>query len=321
MPLLEIQNLTVSFRLPGGQKLTAVNEVSLCVNQGEITGLVGESGCGKTTLGLAALGLVPPQSGSIRFKGSQVTGLRGAALKSFRRQAQMVFQDPYGSLNPRMTVGAAIEEALKVHRMVRRSERPARLRELLELVGLQPEFAARYPHEFSGGQRQRIGIARALALEPELVVADEPVSALDVSVQVQVLNLMRDLQIKFGLAYLFVAHDLAVVRYLCQRVYVMYLGNIVEEAIADTLFNSPAHPYTRALIAAAPSVEKGLSMRAKRGRMTVLEGEAPSALRPLKGCLFHPRCPNARSICREEEPQLRRLSENHAVACHFAMGT
>ena len=318
MSLLEINNLTVSFRQPGGKSLRALSSVSLRVEPGEIVGLVGESGCGKSTLGLAALGLLKPQTGRILFQGKDVSTLRGRELQAFRRQAQMVFQDPYGSLNPRLTIGAAIDEALKVHNMKKRSLRRARVAELLELVGLQPEYASRYPHEFSGGQRQRVGIARALALAPTLLVADEPVSALDVSVQVQILNLMKELQSRFNLAYLFVAHDLAVVRYLCSRVYVMYLGRIVEEAPADTLFKRSAHPYTQALMAVAPDVEKELSRRTGASRMAILAGEIPSTMHTLPGCAFHPRCPNVRDRCRAEQPDLRPLSEEHLAACHFA---
>lgn len=318
MPLLETEKLNVSFRLPGGRILDAVTDVSLRVESGEITALVGESGCGKSTLGLAALGLLKPRSGYVRFQGREVASLRGAALRAFRRQAQMIFQDPYGSLNPRMTIGAAMEEALKTHRLGRRAARRERVRELLGLVGLAPEYAARYPHEFSGGQRQRVGIARALSLNPALIVADEPVSALDVSVQVQILNLMKDLQEKFNLAYLFVAHDLAVVQYLCHRVYVMYLGRIVEEAPAAILFNKPAHPYTRALLAVAPDVDKGLHRRKTRAKMAVLPGEIPSGIEKISGCQFHPRCPNVRDRCKVECPDLRKSAQGHLVACHFA---
>jgi oligopeptide/dipeptide ABC transporter ATP-binding protein len=318
MPLLETENLNVTFRLPGGRRLAAVTDVTLHVEPGEIVGLVGESGCGKSTLGLAALGLIQTQGGRVRFQGRDVAALRGADLQAFRRQAQMIFQDPYGSLNPRLTVGAAIEEALKVHRLGARAVRRGRVRELLELVGLSPDYAGRYPHEFSGGQRQRVGIARALALSPALVVADEPVSALDVSVQVQILNLMKDLQERLNLAYLFVAHDLAVVRYLCRRVYVMYLGRIVEEAPADALFSRPAHPYTQALLAVVPDVDKGLRQRQAQTKRAVLAGEIPSAFQTLPGCPFHPRCPNVRDRCRMERPDLRPLSGGQAAACHFA---
>lgn len=317
MSLLEITDLNVRFKAGHGRQVRAVNGVSLSVERGESVGLVGESGCGKSTLGNAALRLVPVQSGAIRFEDQDVLALARRALFHYRRRAQMIFQDPYGSLNPRLAVGAAIEECLVVHRLGNRLERKQRVRDLLHTVGLDPDYAARYPHEFSGGQRQRIGIARALALDPVFVIADEPVSALDVSVQAQILNLMKDLQQSRGLAYLFIAHDLAVVRYMCDRVLVMYAGRIVEAAEADALFAHPAHPYTQALLSAVPDVEKGLRARAAGARREIVKGEVPTTSF-VAGCPFNPRCPYARELCRAQLPEERAIGPGHMTRCHFA---
>ncbi len=320
MPLLEVNNLKVYFKVPHGTKeLRAVDGVTFFVEKGESVGLVGESGCGKTTVGNAVIGLVPTLEGTVLFDGGSTTGLRGKRLKFFRRRAQMVFQDPFGSLNPRMSVGSAISEVLKVHGLAGdRKKRACRVAELLKAVGLESEYASRYPHEFSGGQRQRIGIARALALNPSLIIADEPVSALDVSVQVQILNLMKNLQKERNLAYLFIAHDLAVVRYMCDRILVMYLGKIVESATADELFLHPAHPYTEALLSAVPDVDKGLRGRKGGARRIVLKGDVPSPVERIPGCPFHPRCHRARDICREKAPETKAVGAGHVSVCHFA---
>jgi oligopeptide transport system ATP-binding protein len=320
MPLLEVQDLRVHFpvgaRLTGGHHglLRAVDRVSLTLEPGETLGLVGESGCGKTTLGRAVVRLMEPTAGRIRFGGEELTGLRGIPLRARRRQFQMIFQDPFNSLNPRMTIGAIIGEALEIHRLA--ADAPARrdrVAALLRSVGLDAAHAARYPHEFSGGQRQRIGIARALAVEPRLVVCDEPVSALDVSVQAQIINLLADLQRDRNLAYLFISHDLAAIEHLSHRVLVMYLGRIVESAPAKALVRHPLHPYTQALISAVPVVDP----REKRARI-VLTGDVPSPLAPPPGCPFHPRCSIAQARCRTEVPALREICPGHTAACHLA---
>ena len=318
MSLLEINNLHVRFNAGHGHEVRAVNGVSLAVERGESVGLVGESGCGKSTLGNAVLRLASVQAGAIRFEDKDVLTLARRDLFRYRRRAQMIFQDPYGSLNPRLSVGAAIEECLAVHRLGGREERKRRVRDLLQTVGLEPEYAGRYPHEFSGGQRQRVGIARALALNPVFVVADEPVSALDVSVQAQILNLMKDLQQARDLAYLFIAHDLAVVRYMCDRVLVMYFGRIVEAAGVDALFACPSHPYTRALLSAVPDVKKGLRAHAAGARQEIVKGEVPTVTSSVTGCPFHPRCPHAKPLCREQMPDEREVGPGHMSRCHFA---
>ena len=318
--LLEVNNLRVHFPVRAGwfrrgrETVKAVDGVSLTLDPGETLGLVGESGCGKTTLGRAIMRLIEPLSGEIRLGGEDLTRLTGRALRARRRRFQMIFQDPYGSLNPRLTVEQIVGEALELHPPAGGAvARPARIAELLAAVGLDAAYARRYPHEFSGGQRQRIGIARALAVAPELVVCDEPVSALDVSVQAQIINLLRDLQQQHGLAYLFIAHDLAVVEHISHRVLVMYLGKIVELAPAKTLIREPRHPYTQALISAVPEVDPD----SKRPRL-ILPGDVPSPIHPPGGCPFHPRCPVAAERCRTEPPALREVAPGHFTACHLA---
>jgi oligopeptide transport system ATP-binding protein len=292
----------------------AVDGVSLNIAPAETLGLVGESGCGKTTLGRAVVRLVEPTDGRIVLEGEDLTRLKGSALRARRRKFQMIFQDPYGSLNPRATVGNIIGEALDIHRLApNAAARRQRVESLLQDVGLDHSHAQRYPHEFSGGQRQRIGIARALAVEPKLIVCDEPVSSLDVSVQAQIVNLLRDLQQEHGIAYLFVAHDLAVVRHLSRRILVMYLGKIVEAGEARTTCRFPKHPYTQALISAVPVVDPD----SKRQRI-ILAGDVPSPIHPPAGCPFHPRCPVAEARCKTEAPALREVEPGHWVACHLA---
>lgn len=320
MPLLEVKNLKVHFPVKHGifrsarESVKAVDDVSFTIAAGETLGLVGESGCGKTTLGRAVARLLEPTAGSIFLEDAEITGLRGSALRAQRRKLQMIFQDPYGSLNPRMTVEDIVGEALDIHKLAEsKTARQKRIAELLKAVGLDPAYSQRYPHEFSGGQRQRIGIARALAVEPKLIVCDEPVSALDVSVQAQIINLLQDLQQQHGIAYLFIAHDVAVVEHISRRVMVMYLGKIVELADAKTIVLSPRHPYTQALISAVPVVDPD----SKRERM-VLPGDVPSPIHPPPGCPFHPRCPIAVEHCRSEIPLLRDLDPKHAAACHLA---
>jgi oligopeptide transport system ATP-binding protein len=319
--LLEVRNLKVHFPVQHGvfsrakAYVKAVDDVSFAIEPGETLGLVGESGCGKTTLGRAIVKLVEPTSGSVLFEGEDIARLNGRTLRARRRKFQMIFQDPYGSLNPRMTVGQIIGEAIDIHRLAADpASRQQRIVELLKAVGLDPAYAQRYPHEFSGGQRQRIGIARALAVEPRLIVCDEPVSALDVSVQAQIINLLQDLQEKHGLAYLFIAHDLAVVEHISRQVMVMYLGKIVELAPAFEVISAPKHPYTQALISAVPVVDPD----SKRKRI-VLPGDVPSPINPPSGCPFHPRCPVAQfPRCQAEVPALREVTPGHWAACHFA---
>jgi oligopeptide/dipeptide ABC transporter ATP-binding protein len=319
--LLDVQDLRKFFPVRGGvlrrsvDQVRAVDGVSFRLHRGETLGLVGESGCGKSTTGRAVLRLIEPTSGRVIYDGADLAELDRAQFRSFRRRAQIVFQDPFGSLNPRMTVGGMLEEILKVHRLGEtRADWSTRVRELLEMVGLHSEHAGRYPHEFSGGQRQRIGIARALAVEPEFIVCDEPVSALDVSVQAQVINLLRDLQEDLGLTYLFVAHDLGVVEYMSDRVAVMYLGKIVETAAARDLYDAPKHPYTRALLSAAPSHDP--RVRSNRQRIR-LSGDVPSPIRPPSGCAFYPRCPHPGKDeeCRKVAPVLEEKAPNHVAAC------
>ena len=320
MTLLEVRQLQVHFPVRRGRfqrvigLVKAVEEVSFELAAGETLGVVGESGCGKTTLGRAVVRLLKPTAGQVVFEGEDIAVMEGAALRSRRRQFQIMFQDPQGSLDPRMTVEDIVGEALDLHRLVpNRGARRARVEGLLKDVGLSPEHAWRYPHEFSGGQRQRIGIARALAVEPKLIVCDEPVSALDVSVQAQIVNLLRDLQQERGLAYLFIAHDLAVVEHVSRRLLVMYLGRVVETGEARAVVQAPKHPYTQALVTAVPAVEAG-----SNPKRWLWPGEMPSPLSPPAGCAFHPRCPRAEARCRTERPALREIAPGHRVACHLA---
>ena len=319
-PLLELAGVTKHFPIRNALGRTrgavrAVDGVTLHVMAGEVLAIVGESGCGKSTLGRVALRLIEPDSGSIRFEGEDFSGLAPRALRARRQDAQIIFQDPFGSLDPRMSVAAAIEEPLILHTTLDRAGRAARVADLLTRVGLRPEMAGRWPHEFSGGQRQRIAIARALASAPKLIIGDEPVSALDVSVQAQVLNLLMDLQEEFGLAYLFVSHDLGVVEHIGHRIAVMYLGRIAEIGPKDDVVTGPLHPYTKALISAAPVPDP----RLKRERL-VIEGDVPSPVNPPPGCRFHTRCPFAIPRCREEEPALREVAPGRHVACHLVAG-
>jgi oligopeptide/dipeptide ABC transporter ATP-binding protein len=300
------------FRRVVGQ-VQAVDDVSFTIREGETLGLVGESGCGKTTVGHTMIKLIEPTSGSVIFDGKDVFQLSPKELKAIRRKMQIVFQDPYASLDPRLPVGESIAEGLNIHRVGTRNERVDIVLEALKNVGLEEYHAHRYPHEFSGGQRQRIGIARALALNPKFIVLDEPVSALDVSIQAQVLNILKDLQKEFGLTYLFVAHNLAVVEHISDRVAVMYLGKIVELTSREELFRKPLHPYTQALMSAIP-----LPDPTKKRERIILEGDVPSPLNPPFGCRFHPRCPYVDNICGRDEPELRELKPGHLVACHFA---
>ncbi len=321
-PLLVVDDLSKHYHVGGGffggggVPLRAVDGISFRIGRGETFGLVGESGCGKSTAGKAILRLVEPSGGSVRLDGVEITTLSRAALHEQRRNMQAIFQDPFASLNPKMTAAAIVNEPFINYRLHSRRERADRVAALFARVGLRPDHMARYPHEFSGGQRQRLGIARALALEPKLVIGDEPVSALDLSVQAQVINLMVRLQEELGLSYLFIAHDLAVVRHISDRIAVMYLGRIVEMAAAETVFSAPAHPYTRMLLASVPSA----GARRQTRRRTVLRGEPPSPLSPPTGCHFHPRCPDAIERCRIETPLLRRVGTGHLAACHLAGG-
>jgi oligopeptide/dipeptide ABC transporter ATP-binding protein len=324
-PLVQLRNLTKDFPVKGGvlqrqvATVNAVAGVDLDIDKGEAVGLVGESGCGKTTLGRMLVRLLEPTSGTIMFDGEDVTHVKGNALKPFRKRVQIIFQDPFSSLDPRTQVGNSISEGLRLHGVGNKDERQQRVNSILELVGLTPAHAGRYPHEFSGGQRQRIGLARALVLEPDFVVADEPVSALDVSVQAQVLNLLKELQAELHLTLLFVAHNLAVVEHISDRVAVMYLGRVVELADRDSLYARPLHPYTEALLSAIPIPDPDRP----RDRM-ILQGEIPSPINPPPGCHFHPRCPIAKSgVCDLEVPTLAPPSDDpaHLAACHLRTGT
>ncbi len=320
--LIEARDLVKHFTVQatafrrGGEVVHAVDGVSFDVRRGETLGIVGESGCGKSTLGRLLVRLHEPTSGSIRFDGEDVTRLSRRELRPYRRELQMIFQDPYASLNPRKRVGQILEDPFRIHGRVGRAEMRQRVRELLEIVGLSPHHVNRYPHEFSGGQRQRIGVARALALNPKLIVADEPVSALDVSIQAQVINLLDDLQDEFDLTYVFIAHDLGVVHHVSDRIAVMYLGVIVEVGPSDDLFTSPVHPYTEALLSAIPAVEGDEEVRRER---IVLEGEVPSPVDPPAGCRFHPRCRYATEICRTERPPLADHGGGRLAACHHPL--
>ncbi len=320
-PLVEVENLTKHFPITRGiliqrqvAAVQAVDDVSFNVMRGETLGLVGESGCGKTTAGRTILGLYPATAGTVRIDGQDLMTAKGADLMAIRRKAQMIFQDPCGSLNPRWTVNAIVSEPLRVHKLVKgQRDRSERVRELLELVGLSPRVVNRFPHEFSGGQRQRIGIARALASQPAFIVCDEPISALDVSIQAQVVNLLEDLQDRLELTYLFIAHDLSMVRHICDRVAVMYLGKLVELAQKNELYEHPIHPYTKALLSAVPVPDPAA---ARRRRRIMLEGDVPSPSDPPPGCRFHTRCPEADQRCAESEPVWQDVGGGHFVACH-----
>ena len=321
-PLVEVDHLKLHFPIKRGilidrevARVHAVDDVTFSLSEGETLGLVGESGCGKTTLSRALMRLIDATHGAIRFRGDDITGAGRKAMEPLRREMQMVFQDPFASLNPRKRVGQIIGAPLRLHG-VRKDQVEPRVRELLERVGLAPEHLNRYPHEFSGGQRQRIGVARALALEPRLIVLDEPVSALDVSVQAQIINLLDDLQDEMGLTYLFVAHDLSVVRHVSDRIAVMYLGKLMEVSPAEELYTKPIHPYTSALLAAVPIPDP----RENRAReRIVVSGEPPNPIEPPSGCVFHPRCPRATEICQRVEPPLARYANGHLAACHHPL--
>ena len=323
-PLLEVRDLVKHFPITQGVvfqrqvgAVHAVDGVNLDVRAGETLGLVGETGCGKSTTARLMVRLLDPTSGTIRFEGEDITHAKGKRLKDLRRQMQMIFQDPYSSLNPRKTVGSVIAEPFVIHGLLSgENERKRRVQELMETVGLNPEHYNRYPHEFSGGQRQRIGVARALALQPRVIIADEPVSALDVSIQAQILNLLRRLQRELGLTIVFIAHDLSVVRHMCDRVAVMYLGSVVELADSDTLYSQPRHPYTGALMSAVP-VADPTAAAAKRRQ--ILRGDVPSPTNPPKACRFHTRCPKAQERCRTETPALAPKDGGSNAACHFPL--
>ena len=315
--LLRAENIVKRFPIHGGlfskeiAAVKAVQNVSFDIKKGETLGLVGESGCGKSTLGRSLIRLIEPTSGKIFFKDKDITNISGTELRELRKKMQIIFQDPYASLNPRMTIGAILEEPLIIHNLFDTpKDRRDRITELINLVGLRPEHLSRYPHEFSGGQRQRVGIARALAVNPELIICDEPVSALDVSIQAQVINLLMELQQKLGLTYVFIAHDLKVVEHVSHRVAVMYLGQIVEMADSDELYRNPQHPYTKALLSAIPVPDP--KPRAER---IILTGDVPSPINPPNGCHFNPRCPVASDACRTDPPQLKEVSTRHFVSC------
>jgi oligopeptide transport system ATP-binding protein len=318
--LLHVDELKMHFPIMRGVirhqvgAVKAVDGITFDVNRGETFGLVGESGCGKSTTGRVILQLYRPTAGKVNFDGLELTDMRGEDIRRLRPRMQMIFQDPYASLNPRLTVGQLISEPLEIHLGMSRKQRTDRVHELLELVGLNPKFDRRYPHEFSGGQRQRIGVARALALNPEFIICDEPISALDVSVQAQVVNLLEDLQEKLELTYLFIAHDLSMVRHISTRVAVMYLGKLMEMAARDELYENPLHPYTQALLSAVPVPDP--AVEAKRERI-ILEGDVPSPASPPPGCVFNTRCPLAVDVCRQEIPEYRQVRPGHFVACHL----
>ena len=316
--LLSVENLEVHFPVKKGLLsrtagyVYAVDGVSITLEKGETLGIVGESGCGKTTTGLAVLRLIEPTGGTVRFGDTDITALNAAELRALKKEIQMIFQDPYSSLNPRMTVNNILKDPMEIHDMYPGVERKDRIAYLLEKVGLRPEQGRRYPHEFSGGQRQRIGIARALALNPQVIIGDEPVSALDVSIQAQIINLLIDLQQEFHLSYIIIAHDLAVVEHICDRIAVMYLGKVVESSAYNNVYTDPKHPYTRALLSAIPVADP----RVKKERM-ILKGDVPSPINPPSGCAFHPRCPHRMDVCDQEAPVLKDTGDHHAVACYL----
>ncbi|MBN8192719.1 dipeptide ABC transporter ATP-binding protein [Bacillus sp. NTK074B] len=317
-PLLKVENLKKHFPITGGilgrpvSSVKAVDGVSFTVNKGETLGIVGESGCGKSTTGRMLMRLIDPSEGKVTFEDRELTSLSNSEMRKIRREMQMVFQDPFASLNPRHTVEKILEEPLKVHGMGSAKERKERVHELLNIVGLSSYHAKRYPHQFSGGQRQRIGIARALMTKPKLIIADEPVSALDVSIQSQVLNLMQDLQKEFGLTYIFIAHDLGVVRHISDRVGVMYLGKMVELSNSENLYEKPLHPYTQALLSAVPVPDPDF-----KRETILLQGDIPSPSNPPSGCTFHTRCPHATEICKQKIPEFKEHQPGHYVACHL----
>lgn len=311
--LLEVKNLKKYFKV-GKQHLKAVDNISFAINRGETLGVVGESGCGKSTAGRTILRLYEPTAGEVLYEGKNICDLKPSKLKEMRREMQMIFQDPYASLNPRMTVKDIIGEAMDIHGLASGKKRTERVEELLSLVGLNPEHMNRFPHEFSGGQRQRIGIARALAVEPKFIICDEPISALDVSIQAQVVNLLKDLQKKLGLTYLFIAHDLSMVKLISDRVAVMYLGKIVEITESETLYDDPMHPYTQALLSAIPIPDPEVERSRQR---IVLEGDVPSPINPPSGCYFRTRCSHATELCAKVEPELREVKSGHYTACHL----
>ena len=316
-PLLNVKNLKIHFPIKKGLLsrtvgyVYAVDDVSLTLNQGETLGLVGESGCGKTTTGLGILRLIPITAGEVHYNGEEISKANLPRLRALRKEMQIIFQDPYSSLNPRMTVGRILSDPMEIHGVYPGKERRERITYLLEKVGLPGDYARRHPHEFSGGQRQRVGIARALALDPRLIIGDEPVSALDVSIQAQIINLLIDLQQEFGLSYIIIAHDLAVVEYICDRIAVMYLGKIVEMASHDQLYANPRHPYTQALLSAVPEPDP----KNKKKQRIVLKGDVPSPIHPPAGCRFHPRCPSRMDVCHKAEPQLKDVGDRHSVSC------
>ena len=323
MPLLKVEHLTKEFPAESGmlagrlskRVVSAVNDVSFEIHEGETFGLVGESGCGKSTTGRSIMRLTKPTSGKVYFQGHDIAKMNRKELKAMRREMQFIFQDPYASLNPRMTIGEIVSEPLTIHNVGTREERMRTVRELLDVVGLNPEHINRYPHEFSGGQRQRIGIARAFALRPKLIICDEPVSALDVSIQAQVLNLLKELQQQFGTAYLFIAHDLSVVQHISDRVAVMYLGKMVELSDWKTLYNDPHHPYTQSLLSAVPVPDPDVQKTRER---IILAGDPPSPIDPPAGCRFHTRCPIAQEVCSTDQPEFKEVAPGHRCACHFA---